>query len=271
MKATLRIPCYNEWCQPVSYIDPKLYLSWVTKKVAEHRSNIYETLNLLKPKIISWIFDRVIITNDWSTDNTLEEIERFKKENNLPNDKFLVIDNRTNIWKYDRFIEAYNLSKKLEQDIFVMTDADMIFAPKNNTFERLALYSKYWWLLKDYEMLISMQNESVSDWYLTFDAQTSWTRGLIIPNVQKKLSSQWIKFEHIWAQWYWLEIVLNALFWDNYIYINNSDRRLSIPHFLQPMRKWMDLQVKNVSQTQKTMRAFIQTKWLHNYNNSLFV
>lgn len=65
MSNILWIPCYNEGTAETQYgVDGKV--------VRETRHTSLETLRLLKPIIDRGTFSQVIITNDGSTDDTVE-------------------------------------------------------------------------------------------------------------------------------------------------------------------------------------------------------
>lgn len=55
------------------------------------RHTIYETLKLLGPKIEKGIFSEVMITDDGSTDDTREGIERFIEESGFHKSVFRII------------------------------------------------------------------------------------------------------------------------------------------------------------------------------------
>lgn len=262
MKSTLRIPCYNEWHQYVKYLKPS-YFGYDNEIIEEKRSNIYETLMLLKPKIDQWLFQKVIITNDWSNDNSLSEIQNFKNENFFGVRDFMVIDKEVNQWKTEAFIQAYKIANQFWQDNFVMTDADLVFLPNDNLFEKLSMKKIYSKIAENREMLISFQKEY--DWkrsYNTFTMGSSWTRSIIIPKTIKKLQELWIYKWYLPAQWYGLELMLNLLFGDKSGYINNLWNNKSIPHFLQAMRKWQDIQKSDIQTTQKQMIKMMTEKWI---------
>ncbi|MEI6711782.1 MAG: hypothetical protein WCK88_06460 [bacterium] len=57
---------------------------------------MYETLRLMRAKIMSGIFDRIIITDDGSTDDTREGINRFLAETSFPKSSFHVLNGAEN-------------------------------------------------------------------------------------------------------------------------------------------------------------------------------
>lgn len=269
MKNTLWIPAYNEWNQIVNFAKPK-YFGYNNEKVEENRSNIYETLKLIKPKIDLWIFDKVIITNDWSNDDTIDEIDRFKKENYFGQKSFIILNHDDNQWKVTRFSEAYKLANQYTQDIFIMTDADMAFLPNDNFFEKLSQSKIYKNIFSDKNMMVSLVNEcNWLKWYDTFMMDTSWTRSLIIPQTIRELQDIWLYKWWLPAQWYWLELMLNLLFGDKSEYINNINNNQSIPHFLQAMRKWNVAQKKDIAETKKSLITYMRERWISINRNYL--
>lgn len=79
----------------------------------------------MNSRINAGLFKKVIITNDGSRDDTLDGIRRFKKENKYRSSVFQILNRQDNVGKMQRFFEAFDCC---DEDIFVMTDADMVSA-----------------------------------------------------------------------------------------------------------------------------------------------
>ena len=248
MKSTLWIPCKNEWTQIVQLRSAELGF------FEGERHPIYDTLNLMKKRILWGLFSEVIITDDGSEDDTIDWIERFRRENNLSDAVFKTIWWNDNQGKLARFLEAFTLSKN--SDIFVMTDADMV-DPSASTFERLAckhalpsLHGK--------TMLVSRQGEyHPSSGHYEIGESVSWTRSLITTKVLKVFSKVWITKTHFPWSWFALEPILNEFFWWEEMTYVNKPQLWEIPLFLPAFRKWKQVQLQEQRDALLLLRAFL--------------
>ncbi len=253
MKSTLWITCKDEWKQTVQFADQNIgRFDW-------ERHVIYETLQLLKTRILGGLFSNVIITDDGSTDDTLDGIEQFKKENDLRESVFSIIRWTTNVGKMGRFEEAFIRSRA--SDIFVMTDGDMV-SPSRHTFEKLVMSWPGTQMYEDKTMLVSILGEfnPPSGHYEMSNKRTSWTRSLIVSRVQKELTRLGITDISSLGEWYGLEVFLNWLFWNEEIgqmsYVNKPNLDV-IPLFLRAFRKWRNVQSCNISNTVYALDKFL--------------
>lgn len=247
MKNVLWIPCHNEWTQEVVYMCKKRGL------VTWPRHTVYETLQIMKDRINNGLFSKVIITNDWSNDDTLEWVQRFREEEDLRSSVFHIINGHRNEWKMMRFFEAFEMREDAET--FVMTDADMV-SSSWRTFHTLSNPRSFW----GKDMLVGKVGEYCParrkyDVPESSKGSSSWTRSLLTVPVAQKFSQLQIGLDNLPGKWYGLELLLNALFtptsnWSTYVNQDEDD----FPLFLPPFRKKMwNIQTNDVSFTIRTL------------------
>ena len=120
-KTSIILPCFNEW------------------------NNIYsniEFLNLYLEKYLKNIKYEIILVNDWSEDNTKEEIQKLE----IKYDFIKIVDYRINMWKW------FAISKWLEissWDIIAFYDSDLDIEP-----DSLIRHIKYLNKKNNYSMVI---------------------------------------------------------------------------------------------------------------------
>lgn len=236
MSSALWIPCFNEWTQHVEFIHEWLeYANSERNKTffSGDRHAIYETLQLMKSRIDAGLFDEVIITNDGSTDDTLDGIKRFKRENNYRDSVFRILHHEDNAGKMQRFFEAFY---GCNEDVFVMTDADMVSAWWD-TFSILSNPASY---NEDTATVISPVFEATYTGYLEW-INYSWTRGHIREKVVSILGEKGIWLQNIPGRGYGLEMALNYHLRDSKIELE-SWLPHNIPRFLESFRKDQTIQ-----------------------------
>ncbi len=186
--SNLRIPCYNEWEQENEYRCPHS-----KQRVVSYESPIFRTLHLLRPYIDSGTRQQIIIHNDGSTDDTHDQIQRFKKEGKYGKE-LLIINHANNGWKIARFIEALKITLESGHDNMMMTDADMIYMPS------LIIPRLTWETERDYEQGYGMvysdqweyklhkwESSNRADHYESYDQETSWTRAVHVSKTYEAL------------------------------------------------------------------------------------
>lgn len=252
MSNILWIPCYNEGTAETQYgVDGKV--------VRETRHTSLETLRLLKPIIDRGTFSQVIITNDGSTDDTVEWVNYFKRESWYSDSIFSLIHGEQNRGKMHRFFEVLE-SLDVSTETLTMTDADMVhfWWPTFSKLTRRGIQGDK----ARKTMLVSHQWEFVGEWkkeWYQIGSSASGTRNLIMKNVREKMKKMWINWDNIPGRWYGLEMLLHHLFdCEDCAYVQDRDAPLSeIPLFLQPFRKWRAMQDFDTSETSAAIDALI--------------
>lgn len=252
MKSTLWIPCKNEWTQAVQLRSRDLGF------FEGERHPIYETLNLMKTRILWGLFSQVIITDDGSDDDTLEWIERFQNEHNLSSTVFRIVRWKSNEWKLARFLEAFTIST--DSDVFVMTDADMV-DPSPSTFEKLSLKSLPSSSSENRTMFVSLQGEyHPSSGHYEIGQTVTWTRSLVIEKVKDVFTLSWITDTHFPWSGFALEPFLNHLFGGDQMMYVNRPRLEEVPLFLRAFRKWRERQLTEQKDAVPLLEAFLAWK-----------
>jgi glycosyltransferase involved in cell wall biosynthesis len=242
MTSSLWIPCFDEWTQHVEFsLEGTEYPIPAGKKkiFSGDRHTVYETLQLMKSRIDAGLFHEVIITNDGSTDDTLDGIERFKRENNYRASVFKILNHWDNAGKMQRFFEAF---EDCRTDIFVMTDGDMV-CPGWETFDKLTRdYSHSDTMIRVHEIW-EFSWSVYSYWTLT-----SWTRSLLREKVLRVFKKRGIWAFNLPGQGYGLEIALNHYLWQLGVVLTGMSEE-NIPKFLESFRKDRTIQWRDKDRT----------------------
>lgn len=244
MKAALFIPCFNEGTQKTPVILNARESHEIERHVIGH------TLQLLRNKIVSGVFSRVIIYDDWSTDDTLEEVRNFQKQLWQNSSLFQILMSPNNVGKAAWFLDALSRARKLWDDRIVLTDADMHHVG-GNTFEKLA--GKDDLFLRTHEgasMLVSHQGEFVPSAcaYSISGALTSGTRSLNIEDFYVRLLWLGLREDDFRDAWYGLESFLNHVFASSFGYVNKPKIE-STPLFSPAFRKGRSRQKTDIINT----------------------
>lgn len=248
MSSALWIPCFNEWTQHVEF--PRdIDINMPDERFSGDRHTIYETLQLMRWKINTGLFNKVTITNDGSTDDTLDGIERFRRENNYRKSVFRILNHEANAGKMNRFFEAFD---RCREDVFVMTDADMVSSGWD-TFNRLFMPNN-----PHAAMCISPAFEADGRRYTYLEWQWSWTRSLYREKARKIFRKNALLIWDIAPDnnGYGLELALNYFLQDNRAILKWSTP-YNVPRFLQCWRKGMSKQ----SEQMRNIEAWIQAHW----------
>jgi hypothetical protein len=180
----------------------------------------------MRSRINAGLFQKVFITNDGSTDDTFDGIERFKKENNYRNSVFRILNHWENAGKMQRFFEAF---EDCETDIFVMTDGDMVSA----WWDTFSLLSNP---TDNTSMIVSPVFEASGCVYQYWGEGSSWTRWIYREAARRVFVEEGISVDNIPGQGYGLEVALNY-------YLRNQTNLLkwtgedNVPKFLESFRK----------------------------------
>lgn len=235
MKAGLIIPTFNEWTHTINIRNIENE-NFVEQEII--RSNIYHTLTILKPQLKK--FSTTIVVDDGSTDDTIDQIKRFQREEKM---KIQIIQNTKNQGKWASFLKWY-YELKNDHDVLVTTDADMLFtwntipklienlkSPQNNTTMIVSDYIESDQVPYPQDLHTPESNP--------FDSiDISGTRAVSIDSLKQHLENNTNKIEEIlMSGWYTLEPVLNELFKEKIHYIRKRSSNIILPQFLPPFRK----------------------------------
>jgi glycosyltransferase involved in cell wall biosynthesis len=126
MKKALWITNKNEWDRKIKldlpYQRPEGIMSF-PPTISVYRSNLQHAVSLLWRTGQLDLFDKLILTNDGSTDNTFLIMQQIQQA--LGSDKVIIAGDDHNQGKWVRYIEAMDIAQEHGMDIVVSTDADM--------------------------------------------------------------------------------------------------------------------------------------------------
>lgn len=205
------IPAHNEWTESVSPYEDNIgrilsdTLWYGPRLISTMKSNIYRTLYVLSDQTKI----PILVINNWSTDDTQEEIFRFTNEHPESAVTQLKID-KAGKWK--AFLASLdNLPDWVKR--IILTDGDMVLP---NWFDQNLLWVSSSQLSMIIHPALALQDLNWRDEPTIVDL-VSWTRLIDVESIWNHMKSYWIDDARmlIGLNKYWLEAALNLIVPEN--------------------------------------------------------
>lgn len=258
MKKALWITNKNEWDRKIKldlpYQRPEGIMSF-PPTISIYRSNLQHAVSLLWRTWQLDLFDKLILTNDGSTDNTFLIMQQIQQA--LGSDKVIIAGDNHNQGKWVRYIEAMDIAQEHGMDIVVSTDADMT-DPWNMLPEliqhmeqnRSTLFHVICPMYETNEIMPNCTNGPGQTVYI------SWTRGTLV--------NEWVRLQNYMKEeietamrwWkYSLEPALNFLF-SGHCDILPATPNTQFPIFLKEYREGMSTAALQIRDRASVYRLF---------------